>query len=282
MKHCIIAAVAALSCMHISLAAEKTPAKESTECPEMQELTKKIDSLLEKAPKGKHGGKLISDELMNLMNERRGGLITPKTNGRTFLLVDARGVKDDFVSGFRKELGKKLFVGCTAIEKAIPDEADPFVFANNCKTAMSPAVVMLIDRSGAPVLSAYPEEAVGVLNVAKIKDKDKGVYFDRLAKEVWRTIGMALGGYCGTAPNGKLIGGVLSPVFSINDLDGIKAKTLSVFQINAVNASVEKIGIQAAKPVPYGVACQQGWAPAPTNAIQRAIWDKMIMWQSLG
>ena len=27
--------------------------------------------------------------------------------------------------------------------------------------------------------------------------------------------------------------------------------------------------------IPYRQACQEGWAPAPTNAVQRAIWNKV-------
>ena len=34
-------------------------------------------------------------------------------------------------------------------------------------------------------------------------------------------------------------------------------------------------GVTPARKGIYEAACQQGWAPAPTNDIQKAIWDKV-------
>ena len=61
---------------------------------ELNELNQKIKELLAEAPKGPHGGKLISPEIKALMDRRSGGMVAPKTNGKTILLVDARKEKD--------------------------------------------------------------------------------------------------------------------------------------------------------------------------------------------
>ena len=242
---------------------------------ELSELNKKIKAMLEVAPKGPHGGKLVSPELKALMDQRSGGLVYPKTNGKTLLIVDARGVQDGIVESFAKDAKGRFHIGITTVSRDIADNDDPFEFANGCKTAMNPAVLMLVDRPGKPVLSIYPEEAVGIVNVASLKTADKELFETRVAKETWRGIALALGGFATVAPNGRVVKSILAPVYSTKDLDDMKVQSLSPNQCAAVYESISKVGIQAARPVVYSVAVRQGWAPAPTNEIQKAIWDKV-------
>lgn len=241
----------------------------------IEELNRTVKEMLSKAPAGKHGGKMITPEIMALMQERQGGLISPKTNGKTFLLIDARGADDGFLDGYVEDLKRVFHVPLTAVRKDPPAEADLFAAANGNKTAMSPAVVMIVKRDKAPVLSIYPEEAVGVVNVSALSDKDANVCRDRMAKEVSRAIGLTLGAYVSAGPTGRVSGGVLMPVHSPKDLDAIEGIGFSTMQNNGAYAAVKSLGLQAAKPVPYAVAVKHGWAPAPTNDIQKAIWDKV-------
>ena len=34
-------------------------------------------------------------------------------------------------------------------------------------------------------------------------------------------------------------------------------------------------GVAPAKLVPYQIACREGWAPPPTNDVQKAVWEKV-------
>ena len=86
---------------------------------------------------------------------------------------------------------------------------------------------------------------------------------------------LAFGGFATTAPNGKIVKSILSPLYSVKDLDNMKMTGIGPGQCNAIYESMALLGVQAARPVVYSVACRQGWAPAPTNAIQKAIWDKV-------
>lgn len=250
---------------------------EPTAQEQMDELKREIDRLLEAAPTGPHGGKVVSPEIKALMDRRSGGVIVPKTNGKTFLVVDARGAGDDFRKTYCAALTRNLHLGMTCVVKPLPKgaEADLFAFAQGCKTPKHPAVVLVVDCAGKPGLAAYPEDAVGVVNVAGLKTDDTALYVRRVSKELCRGVVLALGGFAPTAPNGRIVKGLLSPVYSVRDLDEMKASALSPSQCGAIYDSVERLGLQAAKPTPYSVACRQGWAPPPTNAIQRAIWEKV-------
>ena len=243
---------------------------------ELAEINKKIAALLETAPKGPHGGKLISPELKALMDLRSGGLVYPKTNGKSLLIVDARDGEDDgFVDEFANGLKRNFHLLVATSRKTVAHDADPFAAANAFKTDANPAVILITDTESRPTLAIYPEDAVGVVNATRLKDADAAKYKMRLAKEVWRGMALSLGGFAMTAPNGRIVKSILSPVYSTKDLDAILAHGLSPHQCNAIYESVSAIGLQAAKPVSYKMACSQGWAPAPTNDIQKAIWDKV-------
>ena len=242
---------------------------------ELSEINNKIKAMLEAAPKGPHGGKLISPELKELMDRRSGGLVYPKTNGKALLLVDARGCEDDVVQSFAMSAKGRFHITITHVAKEMPAGADPFKFASECKTMMNPAVVLLVDHPSKPVLSIYPEDAIGIVNVAPLKSPDKGLFGARVQKETWRGIALALGGFATVAPNGRVVKSLLSPVYSTRDLDALKMQVLSPSQCIAVYEAVSGIGIQASRPVIYSVAVRQGWAPPPTNNIQRAIWKQV-------
>ena len=170
---------------------------------------------------------------------------------------------------------RKFHLAATPLAKPLPDGADLFDFARSCKTKNSPAVMVIVGVKDKPTLSAYPEDAVGIVNAASLKTDDASLFVERLSKETWRGIALALGGFSTAAPNGKIVKSILSPVYGVKDLDALKVSVLSPNQCSAVYESVSSIGLQAAKPALYTVACRQGWAPAPTNDIQKAIWDKV-------
>ncbi len=44
---------------------------------------------------------------------------------------------------------------------------------------------------------------------------------------------------------------------------------------NKMNAYCENRGVRGVRYTSYARACEQGWAPAPTNDVQKAIWDKV-------
>lgn len=244
---------------------------------ELSAINKQIQAMLEAAPKGPHGGKLISPELKELMDRRSGGLVYPKTNGKALLLVDARGGEDDgLITEFAKELKRGFYLNLATVRKPAVQDGNLFEFAAAQKSKDNPAVILIVDVEKKPTLSAYPEDAVGIVNAARLKGGDAAKFKERLSKELWRGMALSLGGFAATAPNGRIVKSILSPAYSTADLDAIAARRLSPHQCNAIYESVATIGLQASKPVSYKMACKQGWAPAPTNGIQKAIWNEVF------
>jgi hypothetical protein len=68
---------------------------------------------------------------------------------------------------------------------------------------------------------------------------------------------------------------VMKPVSSLADLDAIKAKTIGPESLSKILNTGAKLGIKATKSTTYRKACEEGWAPSPTNDIQKAVWAEV-------
>lgn len=64
-------------------------------------------------------------------------------------------------------------------------------------------------------------------------------------------------------------------VNSIADLDRLEGRSPSPFAMMSMSAYIDELGIKFEQESTYEQACQEGWAPAPTNEIQKAIWREI-------
>lgn len=133
-------------------------------------------------------------------------------------------------------------------------------------------VVMLVDGAeDAPLMTAYPEERLALVNMTALsKNASSGVRQDRVEKLTWRAIGHLVG--CG-APDGYTC--VMKPLRNMADLDAMPNKFIHPASFFKARPYFDMCGVTPARKGTYEAACQQGWAPAPTNDVQKAIWDKV-------
>lgn len=61
---------------------------------------------------------------------------------------------------------------------------------------------------------------------------------------------------------------------SIQGLDAVQ-KFIPIDMANRYTAYLETLGVKPAHERTYRQACKEGWAPAPTNEIQQAIWNQV-------
>ena len=66
----------------------------------------------------------------------------------------------------------------------------------------------------------------------------------------------------------------MSPVTKVSDLDAITESSLPVDVLSRFPEYMKSLGVTPARQVRYRDACQQGWAPQPTNDYQRVIWEE--------
>lgn len=216
---------------------------------------------------------LTAEQKAELRRERRekrlsesGGLIEREVAGKSALIVNAQGVVPaEFIEGAAASIRG------LALVKVETTTGDP----SKCHrpTSEHPVVVSVINdpASDATILVA-PEQNWATLNVNLLlrDNPQKEVVASRIHKEIWRATAMAMG-----ASNSMTQPCLLRQINTLRELDHTKNMLPSPQPINNMIEVADKFGIVRVHRATYRRACEEGWAPAPTNDVQKAIWDKV-------
>ena len=129
----------------------------------------------------------------------------------------------------------------------------------------------IVDDPALPNLLIAPENRWAMVNVAPLYKGVKKAYFEaRVKKELSRAFA-ALCGFCNSSYPNALTSGITKP----EDLDKHADARLTVDVFRRFESYLLPFGITPAVILTYHQACQEGWAPAPTNEYQKAIWDRV-------
>ena len=143
----------------------------------------------------------------------------------------------------------------------------PIVLAATNRVAIT---IELVESDAFGALAIYPEDNRATVNVKPLAaDGATGdLLATRLYKEIIRAALMTLGsGYSPTQCHASI-------VRSLKDLDQINPKYVSPDTFTHLGA-MPLLGMQFVTFSNYREACKQGWAPPPTNDVQKAIWDEI-------
>ncbi len=140
------------------------------------------------------------------------------------------------------------------------------------KSLKATVAVFIVDRKDIPALSAFPDDSVAFLNIAPYADgADDRHTAKRVRLGALRAFAFAFG--AGFSQYDALL---MSPVDSPLELDIIPAKAFLPFDSAIVIRKVAAArGLSPYRTEFYETACEEGWAPAPRNAAQKEIWDKV-------
>lgn len=124
----------------------------------------------------------------------------------------------------------------------------------------------------APSLLCAPEDCWSTVNVTRLlADKpDAETLKSRIVKEIWRGLAYALG-----AANSQKQPCVMRPIFKPADLDAHKVSVVSPMPLMSMKQTAGLLKLAAGGQTTYLRACEEGWAPQPTNDVQKAIWNKV-------
>lgn len=124
----------------------------------------------------------------------------------------------------------------------------------------------------APTLLCAPEDFWATVNISKLaKDNPAPELFKvRIIKELWRAVGYALG-----AANSQQQPCLMRPIRNVADLDSEKVAILTPMPMMAVAQTSSKLGFARGGQSTYRAACREGWAPEPTNDVQKVIWEEV-------
>lgn len=153
--------------------------------------------------------------------------------------------------------------------------ADKMTFATASKLmadAKANAAIFLVDEPDWPMLLVAHEAKYAVVNVTPLvtEGADKKLVEKRCRQVLWRAYA-TLGGSSPTDSSSC----VMNPAFSLADLDKMPWDMISMEPLAVLIPHYGRMGIEQYQFPTYRQAVKGGWAPAPTNDIQKAIWDKV-------
>lgn len=151
--------------------------------------------------------------------------------------------------------------------------ADVWATLEKAKKLPRTGVVMLIvDDAKTPRILAAMEDGWSILNVHDL-DSDlppKDVYDNRVRKEINRAFAQAFG--AGLSFNRPC---AMEPAITLADIDAIKFPVISPEAMSKMSEIGKMRKIDRRIRTTYRIACRDGWAPAPTNDVQKKIWEEV-------
>ena len=204
-----------------------------------------------------------------------GGIVEKAYSGNVLKVVDAqKSVPRGRISDMVREARYATLLPIEAVDGEVKPTLEALVAkaqetVNSDKTG---AAVLIIDDAALPFRIFSDESNWAILNLAFLHEGEPKpeVFETRVEKMLWRTLARAL--QVGSVANTP---SVLQPFKTLKELDANTATRPSPEGYNAFIDNAKAYGIGTISIASYRDACHKGWAPYPTNEVQKAIWDEI-------
>ena len=212
-------------------------------------------------------------ELMKKIYARTGGMIArPHSAGGKFTFVNMQRLvaeKDieEPVSTIVRVLQHDVTLEAPTAKSGFSLQQIPGLI----KEQQAKGAIFLVEDDTLPSVLVAPESGWGIINV-KVLNSDSPnpvLLAQRVRREMWRTFAMVNGG-----ANTRMGKCVLQTVLSLKDIDALQAEAFCPEPVNQILAHLDALGVKRYRHTTYANACREGWAPMPTNEVQRAIWER--------
>lgn len=159
-------------------------------------------------------------------------------------------------------------VSCFLREGEFKDFEALISMANDSKH--NACVIAIVDNAKFPQLLCAPDNRVAVVNVRPLM-ADKPVP-EKLAQRSWLMAYRGFGVVMGGAWSSQRVG-LMRPAETLAELDAISGRASAPDAHFPIDAFCRARKVATGGITSYRDACVEGWAPAPTNDVQKAIWD---------
>jgi len=201
------------------------------------------------------------DEQTRAANRERmlrttGGIVTQKGEGR-IVVVNCQDKLSESVIRARIE-------NYAAVLKYNFELTNGSWSINSSKPEGAKIAVFVVNDSTMPMSLIAPESGWGVINTAFLDTEA------RFKREMTRVFCLTAG-----AARSNVRTSVMQNVTSAADLDKLGSDGFTMDMVQAIRGNLHELGVTPGRTTSYRRACQEGWAPTPTNEYQKAIWDKI-------
>ena len=191
-----------------------------------------------------------------------GGLLARPVNGCVIRLkIDTDKVTKDDLEKVAAGVRSSLFLAVEVLGRGETSTNDV-------------GALVLIAEKGkeSPMLLCAPEENWATVNLTRLweDEPDEATAKLRVCKETWRALAFVLG-----AANPPQQPCLMRPIRRARDLDREKPIMVSPQPLMNMKQTASATGFASWVRVTYRKACQEGWAPQPTNDVQKAIWNEV-------
>jgi predicted Zn-dependent protease len=214
----------------------------------------------------------LRKEALEKAMAKAGGFIDKPGEGAAIEIVDTRKDSDGSANRVKEVLDTMLRLPSVveAAELAVGTNAYDFA-VRKLNADKSLMVVLLVDSGQLPSLAVFPEDRVAVVNARKVKfGADEKDGRQRMIREIWRAIGFIGGTGYATTDNC-----VMQPIMSPLELDALEWQVLNPSNAPRMDKFLRKHKVRRGHRMTYRKAVEQGWAPPPTNDLQKAVWDEV-------
>jgi len=200
-------------------------------------------------------------------NSAGAGLVTRPAQGRFIIASSQSLLPADIVKSATDKIAGQLKFPIECVNGS--KTADALTASEVMKSMKGSVAIFLIDDAKQPMSLVAMEERWAILNVSKLVEKQTpdSAKELRLRKELSR-ICKALFSGVSIEPNSKA-------VQCGDDITSGTTEPIDAHALITIIRGMPSYGLIAPKTVPYYRACQEGWAPEPTNDVQKSIWDKV-------
>lgn len=192
-----------------------------------------------------------------------GGMLAAPIKGKTICVVNnQKRIPVEVVREWAKRVSMLTTVPIQVTDKPLEN---------------SPVVITLLESDEAPRMLIAPEDGWGSINLTKILEgASDATALVRFKKEFWRVFSYTLG-----AGNPMMQPALMRVVRDNENLDAHPYLEPNPELLNVILNGAKSWGLERARIVTYRRACQEGWAPMPTNDVQKAIWERVKAEQSV-
>jgi len=204
---------------------------------------------------------------------KTGGVIVEPIDGKPGIkLLNAQAkVPAELLAGLSPEM-QKLYRIPVRTDKAEAAGSAIRLAAKAAADSEVLALVLLCEDPDLPALMVAPEGKWAIVNVTALASDQPAAELlqQRVSKEIWRAATHVLG-----ASNSEFPVCLMKPVFSLSDLDALKAEMICFEPLAGVRQQLAALKVEMLRQTSYRKAVLEGWAPPPANEIQQGVWNEL-------
>jgi len=218
------------------------------------------------------GGKNISlEERRLLVQQKTGGLVRHVTGEKIFLVLNfQKKVSHEVINEMAKNISQAMMFSCD-VEQVDATDVRKAIHSQLAKSNVG-VVLAITDSPDEDGLIIAPENRWAIVNTRRLEEgsPEKVKLDERFRKEIWRAIGYLMG-----SNNQASQSCLLQANKGGKELDLINSIAIDSNIFANIMAVSKAWNLKIATPSTYRKACEEGWAPMPTNNFQKAIWEEV-------